>query len=358
MSDRDVDPWERYGWVMAGVWLIFLIYPISEVWAQGDSLATRATGLLAITVFAGVYLRAFILIGRVDTKHQVRSLGLRHGLVMLALVLVVATVIGVGALGMTPFLVSLAMFSTPLREALAVALLFSLGALVLPIVGGVPELAAVFVPIVLAVSVTTAMVRILEDRSFERRHHEEELKLAAERDRMARDVHDVLGHSLTVVTVKAELAERLVTIDPARAQAELAEIQTLTRQALSEIRATVAGLRVVRLVDELAGAASALGDAGISVDLPADPDVVDPQHREVLAWALRESVTNVVRHSAATKCQIEIGDRWVQVVDNGIGMADRVEGGGLRGLRERVAAAGGQVQVSAAQPGTVIKVEL
>jgi two-component system, NarL family, sensor histidine kinase DesK len=354
----DADPWERYGWVMAGIWVIFLIYPISEVWSQGESWLSRGVGLLAIVGFAGAYLRAFILMGRVDTRREVRSLGVRHGLAMVALVFVVATVIGVGALGMTPFLVSLAMFSASLREAVAVAVAVATCALVLPIVGGVPELAAVFVPIVLAVSITTAMVRIMEDRSFERRQHEEELTLAAERDRMARDVHDVLGHSLTVVTVKAELAERLVTIDPARAQAELAEIQTLTRQALSEIRATVAGLRVVRLSDELAGATSALSDAGISVDLPEDPDVVDPHCREVLAWALRESVTNVVRHSAATRCQIELGDRWVRVEDNGVGIGDRAEGSGLRGLRERVAAAGGHVELSCAQPGTRIVVQL
>lgn len=358
MTEREADPWDRYGWVMAGIWLIFLIYPISEVWAQGESWLSRGVGLVAIVTFAGAYLRAFILIGRVDTRHQVRSVGVRHGLVMLALVLIAATVIGVGALGMTPFLVSLAMFSTSVREAVVVAVVATLGALVLPFVGGAPELATVFVPIVLAVSITTGMVRIMEDRAFERRHHEEELTLAAERDRMARDVHDVLGHSLTVVTVKAELAERLVTIDPARAQAELAEIQALTRQALSEIRATVAGVRVVRLSDELAGAASALAGAGIAADLPEGPDAVDPQHREVVAWALRESVTNVVRHSAATRCQVEVGPNWLRVSDDGVGIADDAEGSGLRGLRERVAAAGGQVDVSCAQPGTRITVQL
>ena len=90
-----------------------------------------------------------------------------------------------------------------------------------------------------------------------------ELALVAERERVARDVHDVLGHSLTVVTVKAELAERLVDLDPERAKAELAEIQTLSRQALAEIRATVGGLRAARLGDELASARTALAGAGI-----------------------------------------------------------------------------------------------
>src|SRR5690606_543184 len=126
-----------------------------------------------------------------------------------------------------------------------------------------------------------------------------------ERERVARDVHDVLGHSLTVVSVKAELAERLVDVDPARARAELVEIQSLTREALAEIRATVSGLRVARLGDELVAARTALTGAGIEADLPENPDVVDPRHRIVVAWVLREAVTNVVRHSGATRCTVE-----------------------------------------------------
>ena len=109
----------------------------------------------------------------------------------------------------------------------------------------------------------TAAIRLMTDRGQEYEAMSRELALVAERERVARDVHDVLGHSLTVVTVKAELAERLVDLDPERAKAELAEIQALSRQALAEIRATVGGLRLARLDDELASARTALVGAGI-----------------------------------------------------------------------------------------------
>ena len=148
----------------------------------------------------------------------------------------------------------------------------------------------------------------MTDRGEDYERMSRDLAIVEERERVARDVHDVLGHSLTVVTVKAELAERLVDLDPERAKGELAEIQALSRQALAEIRATVGGLRVARLGDELASARTALAGAGIEAHVPDDPGAVDPRHRTVLAWVLREATTNVVRHSDADACWVELDD--------------------------------------------------
>ncbi|UUZ45859.1 histidine kinase [Janibacter limosus] len=124
---------------------------------------------------------------------------------------------------------------------------------------------------------------------------------------MARDVHDVVGHSLTVVSLKADSAERLVDIDPERAKGEIAAIRSLTRQSLAEIRATVAGLRITRLADERDAALAALADAGIEASVPDDYDVVDPAHRITVAWALREATTNVIRHSGAQRVDVAWG---------------------------------------------------
>ena len=154
--------------------------------------------------------------------------------------------------------------------------------------------------------------------------------------------------------------ERLLEADPARARAELAEIQSLTRQALAEIRATVSGLRVARLADELAAAQAALDGAGIEADLPVDPSVVDPRHRIVLAWVLREAVTNVVRHSGATRCVVELGTDRLRVCDDGRGLGRSAPGNGLRGARERVSTAGGTLTVRPGPEGrgTLVEVQL
>jgi two-component system sensor histidine kinase DesK len=147
-------------------------------------------------------------------------------------------------------------------------------------------------------------------------------------------------------------------VDPARARAEVEQIHDLSRQALAEVRTTVGGLRVARLVDEVEAARTVLGDAGITADLPGDLDVVDPRHRIVLAWALREAVTNVVRHSGATRCSVTLGPDRLRVEDDGSGVHGR-EGNGIRGLRERVTAAGGTLTLRPGETGgTVLEVRL
>jgi two-component system sensor histidine kinase DesK len=167
------------------------------------------------------------------------------------------------------------------------------------------------------------------------------LAVRQERSRVARDMHDILGHSLTVITVKAELAGRLLEDDPARAATEIAEVEDLARGALADVRATIAGYRGVSILSELANAKTALEASGIEATLPASVDVVPAAHRELFGWVVREGVTNVVRHSQATHCVVELGADYVQVTDDGRGAADDGNGSGLAGLSERVAAAGG-----------------
>ena len=123
------------------------------------------------------------------------------------------------------------------------------------------------------------------------------LAVAEERNRVARDMHDILGHSLTVIAVKAELAGRLITVAPERAAAEVAELEDLARGALADVRATVSGYRGVNISSELASARSALEAAGIEPQLPGAADEVPAKSRELFGWVLREAVTNVVRHS-------------------------------------------------------------
>lgn len=207
----------------------------------------------------------------------------------------------------------------------------------------------------------TAFGRIGSQRRYQsqvlsRREHE--LEIADTRNRMARDLHDLLGHSLTVISVKTELAERLIDADPARARAELADVRSLTRTALAEVRATVNNYREVSLAAEIARADQMLSAAGIKHELPGAIDDVPEELRMLFAWALREGVTNVVRHSDAQRCRVELTRSSITVTDDGTGArasgsgGDASGGNGLLGLRQRAAEVGAGVRVGPAPDGT------
>jgi two-component system sensor histidine kinase DesK len=175
------------------------------------------------------------------------------------------------------------------------------------------------------------------------------LATEGERNRIARDLHDLLGHSLTAITVKAGLAHRLASSDPTRARREIGEVEKLSRQALTEVRAAVSTYRNVTLAAELAQGRELLRASGVVADLPTATDMVDAAHQEVLAWAVREGLTNVARHARATRCTVILSASEVEIRDDGVGGAAG-DGHGLAGLRERVAAAGGIVEAGPLTP--------
>ncbi|WP_241560478.1 sensor histidine kinase [Rathayibacter iranicus] len=180
----------------------------------------------------------------------------------------------------------------------------------------------------------------------------EVLTAERERSRVARDIHDILGHSLTVIAVKSELAGHLLAADPARARAEIADVESLARGALADVRATVSGFRATTASGALAAARDALSAAGISADLPASTDAVLPQHHELAGWVIREGVTNVLRHSAASHCRIRLTPCEVDIADDGVGLQEGTANStGLAGLRERVEAAGGHLSVGMSELG-------
>ncbi|GAA3028634.1 sensor histidine kinase [Microbacterium dextranolyticum] len=251
-------------------------------------------------------------------------------------------------------LVGMAMMSVRLTWlllfALAAAALFSGAALV----GWQDEI--LWVPAIL-ISISAMMAAfarniaaINELRATQ--HQMAVLAVERERSRVARDLHDILGHSLTVITVKTELAGRLIDVDPERARTEIGEVEALARGALVDVRATVAGFRGVSVTGELAGARAALTAAGIEADLPGSVEAVPAESRELAGWVVREGVTNVLRHAQAARCRIRIDERRVTIDDDGIGPSSPTDGGsGLAGLRGRVEAAGGRMSVGRSDLG-------
>ena len=186
--------------------------------------------------------------------------------------------------------------------------------------------------------------------------------VAAERERIGRDLHDILGHSLTAIAVKAGLARRLLDRDATAAAAEIADVERLAREALADVRATASGYRDVSLAAELAVAASVLRAAGIRPELPQAVDEVDPAVRELFGYVAREAVTNVVRHSNARTATITVGSHWVEIRDDGAHPTEPTAGRaglGLSGLAERVTARGGSLQVGPRpEGGFVVRAEV
>jgi two-component system sensor histidine kinase DesK len=202
-----------------------------------------------------------------------------------------------------------------------------------------------------------------------REAQDENLALAAiaERERIARDLHDVLGHTLSVIVLKAELASRLIDRDAAsdrqRAATEIADVERIARTALAEVREAIGGYRSRGLAAEIEAARLTLHAAGVTLLLdgtPADSANLSAAEETALALALREAVTNIVRHARATTCRLRFitdsGRRRLVVEDNGEHAIAR-EGNGLRGMRERIESLGGQLSLEQ-DNGTRLLIEL
>ncbi|WP_210503125.1 sensor histidine kinase [Nocardioides xinjiangensis] len=339
------NPWEKWGWAFASVWLFFLVFPIVAVAESAVPTWAKAGALLCIVGFA---------VANVLGYSQRHSTWLSLG-AMLLLALATVPVIGIGVISFTPYLAILSALELP-APAWKWAVGFWAAVPLLSLLG-IDGFPTGFFLMLWPIMIGGVMLRIFGEREHAAHEARRSYAVVAERERVARDVHDVLGHSLTALSVKAELAARLVDLDPERAKAELESIQATARQALAEVRATVGGLRAGNLEAELAAAPRVLADAGISTTVVGGIADTDPRHRTLLAWVLRESVTNVVRHARAHTVVIELGPHGITVTDDGTGCSG-AEGNGLRGMRERVAGVGGTLHVGAAGPGTRVEVAL
>lgn len=217
---------------------------------------------------------------------------------------------------------------------------------------GYPWTALAWVPVTTLVIGTLVHVERRNQRTSAalKLSHEEVRRLAAtaERERIGRDLHDLLGHTLSLVALKADLAGRLVERDPRRARHEIDEVARVSREALAQVRHAVTGIRAAELAAELASAHLLLEADGIGLSYDLSAIALPPELETVFALTVREAVTNIQRHARARSVRIELactGERaLLQVSDDGRG-GDIIPGNGLCGMRERLQALGGELRV-------------
>ncbi|MGW4222327.1 sensor histidine kinase [Streptomyces bauhiniae] len=350
--------WVKLLWI--GVWLVFLSSPVHDLVNGGHGTAATWAGAAGLTAFVAVYLGlVFRNMGRTFSGPAVVLLLLILGI----LAPLLAYTLGSAWLGLFVYL-SVACGATLPAKATYWAIPASAALMYLVGLHTGEEEARNLILLVVLIGFAMTGVRQLVRTTIElRKARATVAQLAAneERLRLARDLHDLLGHSLSLITLKSELAGRMLPGQPEKAAQQVADIERVSRQALVDVREAVTGYRRPRLAAELAGAQVALTAAGVVAEIPAEPDLAGlPEEAEAaLAWTLREAVTNVVRHSGAERCAVELLHRHtldgpvleLSVEDNGSGGSGKGPGNGLTGLAERLQGAGGTLEAGRSAKG-------
>lgn len=343
------------GIVMSTMFLGYLASPINQVFDAPYSVVERGLVIATVAVYVCIYVSVYMAFAlrRTWFTRRVRIAGVAA---MFACGITLAVILGPDDLMFLTYAVSAALMQLPPM----VGLLLGFGTTTTLLVGtqiadGVPDWNAASILVVLTVAMFGTRQVIMANAELRAARDEiATLAVAEERARMARDLHDVLGHSLTTITVKAGLARRILESsgDDQQAIAELRDVEQLSRSALGEVRSTVSGYRKASLAAELVGARVALQAAEIAADLPHAVDNVPVELQEPFAYVLREGVTNVIRHSNAKRCAVRLGDSWIEVRDDGTPAGPCSSNGhGLGGLKERLAKVGGSLSAGPATEG-------
>jgi two-component system, NarL family, sensor histidine kinase DesK len=365
-------------WLVWIVWMPFLVPPIVGLFQVHTPLPPLVVTLAGIAVFAGIYMWATWQnvqerFGMLPGPHM--TIVKEFPILLLVVLCVVLALLGDvnGNTLLEPFIYTSAYIAgrlTVVRAGVALLVL----ALLSIVVGLLThltrfEIGQGVVYVLVVGAVTMSMVRF-SMTSRELRFAREEiahLAVTNERLRIARDLHDLLGHNLSLIALKSELARRLIAVAPERAATEIGDIETVARTTLQEVREAVASYRQPTLASELQGAQEILSAAGIVYRYEGDAQLIATLPTAIeaaLSWVVREAVTNVIRHSRARHCTIRVkrsaGEVCVEVVDDGTGIqpvaastgALSSGGNGLRGLSERISTLGGSCEVGPRKEGS------
>ncbi|HEX3662405.1 MAG TPA: sensor histidine kinase [Acidobacteriaceae bacterium] len=358
-SDRELpllgDRKRRGGQFFDFIWLIYSVFFIIDP-IERKTLSAWLGFAAAYALFLGCYF------GIVWSRPQRLKLGFLAGMVILA---VVYFRFNAGAAGMFIYVAALAPFAT---ESIG----FGVGAILVSALLTAGEgmylhyspwswgICGAFCVTVGAANLVAAQ-RMRAGRRLGLAQEEiAHLAKVAERERIARDLHDVLGHTLSLVVLKSELAGKVIDRDPERARREIGEVEQIARKALGEVREAIRGYRAEGLAAEIDRARIILDAAGITLECQAKPPQFQPSEETVLSLIVREAVTNIVRHAQASHCRLDFltnGHGTALVVEDDGRGGIRTEGNGLRGMRERVESMGGQLRIDSGQ-GTRLSIEI
>lgn len=365
----------------AGIWLLFLGWTVYGFIVSTAPVHWQVVGWAALPTFVVIYLYSFLRPEPVRGWGRLANTGL-YTVVLVGLGFVMMLSALAALVNIVPFLMALWLFNHRMRTGLIAVALIAVIVTSLVVALQLEAYESWLLPSIGIPTVILVMVRISIELEENHRIHSERLLLAGQREELAGTVHDLLGHSLTTVTVKTQLARRLLRTDPDAAQRELDDVLALARRSLSEVRATVTDLRQPDLLEQLDQAEQSLCAAGIELRRPERLPTLTLMQQQVVAWVLRETVTNVIRHSAAQRCTVsvleadtDVGRVIVRIDDDGIGIppppegrdtdtpgaagSDRIgEHHGLLGMRRRVEAVGGTLHVEDLKPGTRVEARL
>ena len=336
--------WVKLGRLFMVAWLAFFIYPIAAFLTDRFSTETRTYGILLLLGLALIWAWFWTRIcAGPDRRFTVPAI---VGATLILTVFTLRTPPQYGSLFLYPVIMAGAAFRWRRSVAAVVILSVLAGAIELARGETVTNSTGQLLNDLL-VGVAAVAGRLLVEANQQLSQAREQiarLAVGEERLRFARDLHDLLGHSLSVIALKSELAGRLIKTTPGLAAHEIEDIEKVARDALREVRDAVTGYRQPTLAAELAGAHEALTAAGIDYRVDQDHVPLPPAVEAVMAWTVREGVTNVMRHSQAKRCSVRIinqdGRATVEVIDDGRGGMPQ-PGSGLRGLEERVQERGG-----------------
>jgi len=344
-------------------WLVCLLFPLVSLVRDPFPVWHLALGVVALVGFAGSYtwlMWPHPASQRARLRAQSRTSFLLF-VALSVLALVFSVMYGPAWLWLLIGTSAIAGLLLPLRSAFAAVVLFTLFPLflMLKIHGGFAgvDLWWLIALMLLVRGLGLDMIGVARMGSAIRELHAARRELARlavieERERLSRDLHDLLGQTLSMITLKSELARQLVTEEPSRCTQELSEIERVARQTLREVREAVAGYRQPNISGELEGARQLLSVAGIDYQIDSIQEVLPPAIDAALAWTVREGVTNVIRHSRARHCRIHLTHKndtiGAEVLSDG-GRRELAEstarpGLGLAGLRERVCTLGGDLE--------------
>jgi len=339
---RLLPPDSDFGWTPYA-WLVYLVFfigflPLAATSAVDWALSIAGVVLFLILYFTGYWLRD------------------RRIIWVIAGITAIGAILATGNPGACVFFIyagAFAGFASPprLSAALIAAVVVVLGAeawlLELSSAFWIPG--AVFTIIIGAVNSHFSEAARARARLQRAEEEVERLAQLAERERIARDLHDLLGHTLSLISIKSELAGKLVVRDPERALAEIRDVERISRTALAEVRQTVAGYRATGFEAELANAKLATSAAGMPLRCQTAAVTLGGDEGRLLGQVLREAVTNIIRHSRASECEVVLERHCkglrLTISDNGCGLVGHHQGHGLSGMRQRLEAAGGSLQL-------------